>query len=113
MPTKAWHVDHSLEEIRTTLAEKLSREENGSHWAFGKKWTGAVSKIDGMSGFKVNTDATKLYSRPFKTKKEAQVHALALLARHTEHKNEISTLPKDWQPLVEKRSAEIKAGKKP
>ena len=92
----AWHVNLSLEEIRTTLPEKLSREENGSYWAFNQKWTGAVSKIDGMSGFKVDTDAQKLYSHPFTTKKDAQVHALALLARHSDHTNEISTLPEDW-----------------
>ena len=89
----AWHVNLSLEEIRTTLPEKLSREENGSHWAFHKQWNANVSQHPGMSGFKVDTNATKLLSSPFKTEKEAQVHALALLARHTEHTGEISTLP--------------------
>ena len=67
MGKQAWHVDRSLEEIRTTLAEKLSREENGSQWAFHKKWNGKVSEIDGISGFKVDTNATKLFSHPFKT----------------------------------------------
>ena len=42
MPTKAWHVNLSLEEIRTSLAEKLSKYENGSYWAFHMRWTGAV-----------------------------------------------------------------------
>ena len=65
-----------------------------------------------MRGFKVDTNAERLFSHPFTTKGRPGPR-LALLARHSEHENEISTLPKDWQPLVEKRAAEINAGKKP
>ena len=113
MPPKAWHAGRDLGTILRDYLEKLSREENGSHWAFHKTWNAYVSKFDSMRGFKVDTNAERLFSHPFTTKKDAQVHALALLARHSEHENEISTLPKDWQPLVEKRAAEINAGKKP
>jgi hypothetical protein len=110
---KAWHLGLNLGTILRDHLEKLSREENGSNWAFHKKWNGWVNKLPGFSGFKVDTDAQQLFSRPFPTAREAQVYALALLARHTEHKNEISTLPTDWQEPVRKRAAEIKAGKKP
>ena len=83
MPPKAWHAGRDLGTILRDYLEKLSREENGSHWAFHKTWNAYVSKFDSMRGFKVDTNAERLFSHPFTTKKDAQVHALALLARGT------------------------------
>ena len=111
MPTQTWH--EKLGDLGNILANhrgELSQKEDDIYHARRVGWGVKDSKNPASRGYKLGISTEKLKGMAFATEEKAVVHTLAVLYSHDAHKNQLSTLPKRWQTLVQKRLAEIKAG---
>ena len=80
------------------------------YFARKKGWNGKVCKADG-AGIQARHQRGKTHPIAFNTEEEAVVHTLAVLYSHDAHKNQLSTLPKRWQTLVQALLPRSKQGR--
>ena len=86
---------------------ELFQEVDDVYHARKKGWHVKVAPAYARSGYKLGISALKLKPMAFDTEEKAIVHTLAVLYSHDAHKNQLSTLPSDWQTLVKDRLAEM------